>query len=139
MAGAAQGATLGKIIFDTDILIWYFRGEQKALRFIASVGYSDRAISSLTVMELVQGCRNREEQGALKNFLFGNIAQIVHPSESIAERAIALLERYAASKGLRVVDALIAATAISCSAVLATANIKHYRGIDGLELKPFRV
>jgi predicted nucleic acid-binding protein len=48
------------ILFDTDILIWYFRGHERARRFLARVPHPRRAVSALTVMELLQGCRSQE-------------------------------------------------------------------------------
>jgi predicted nucleic acid-binding protein len=36
-----------------------------------------------------------------------------------------------------VADTLIAGTALERRAVLPTANVKHYRIIDGLRLRPF--
>ena len=50
------------VIFDTDVLIWYLRGHEKARRFIEDVAHERRAVSSLTFMELLQGCRNQEER-----------------------------------------------------------------------------
>jgi len=63
---------------------------------------------------------------------------VLHPDEASSRRAIDLLDQHAASHGLRVVDALIAATAIESDALLATANLKHYRVIPRLDLLAFR-
>jgi hypothetical protein len=60
------------------------------------------------------------------------VALLLHPTESICRRAIDLLALHAASHGLRVVDALIAATALEAGARLATANVRHYRTIADL-------
>jgi hypothetical protein len=48
------------------------------------------------------------------------------------------MESYVLSHGLHMADALIAATAISLGATLVTANDKHYRMIDGLDIEVFR-
>jgi predicted nucleic acid-binding protein len=37
-----------------------------------------------------------------------------------------------------VADVLIAATALDCGEVVATANVKHFDFIPGLVVKPFR-
>jgi len=89
-------------------------------------------------MELIQGCRNRAEVGAMNGFIRDNIARLVHPDEPVSHRAIGLLERHAATHGLRVVDALIAASALHVGAELATGNVRHYRVVDGLRLLAFR-
>jgi predicted nucleic acid-binding protein len=63
---------------------------------------------------------------------------VIHPDEEISRRAIRLLELHALRAGLRVVDALIAATALEAGAALATANVRHYRAITGLSVVSFR-
>ena len=62
----------------------------------------------------------------------------IHPEEVIDRSAIALLERHAFSHGLRVVDAIIAASALETASSLATANVKHYRVIAPLNLIQFK-
>jgi len=131
-------ATLRKVIFNTDVLVWYFRGNERARRFLASVAQPHRAVSSLTMMELIQGCRGRTELHEVKTFMRDSIPLVVHPDEGSCHRAIALLEQHAAPHGLRVVDALIAAAALESGCALATANVKHYRVIANLEVVPFR-
>ena len=125
------------MIFDTDVLIWYFRGNQKARQLISGVPYGDRRVSSLCIMELVQGCRDRQELRVVKEFVRENIADVIHPDEMISERAIALLEAHASADGLRTVDSLVAATALQADDTLVTANYKHFKKIAGLEARTF--
>jgi hypothetical protein len=108
------------------------------LRFVARVPSGNRAISSLTLMELLQGCRNHAEMRQVKHFVVENVPLVVHPDEAVSRRAIDLLERHAMPHGLRVVDAIIGATALEIGGVLATANVKHYRPIATLPLLAFR-
>jgi predicted nucleic acid-binding protein len=138
MAEGPARATVPKVVFDTDVLIWYFRGNDKARRFLAQVLYPNRALSSLTFMELLQGCRNQEEARQVRAFVSDNIPLVLHPDEAVSRRAIALVEQHSLSHGLRVVDALIAATALEAGYSLATANLKHYRFITRLPLIPFK-
>lgn len=125
------------MIFDTDVLIWYFRGNQKARAFISGVPFKDRRVSSLCIMELVQGCRDRQELRAIKEFIRDNIAGVIHPDERISEKAIMLLEGYALADGLRTVDAIVAATALREDDTLVSANVKHFKKIVGLEISKF--
>lgn len=125
------------MIFDTDVLIWYFRGNQKARALISTVPYRDRHVSALCIMELVQGCRDRQELREVKAFIRENIADVIHPDERISEKAIALLEGHATVDGLRTIDALLAATALREDDTLITANQKHFKKIPGLELRKF--
>ncbi|HEX9144445.1 MAG TPA: type II toxin-antitoxin system VapC family toxin [Candidatus Binatia bacterium] len=138
MAEQTSPASLQNVIFDTDVLIWYLRGNEKACRFIEDVTHERRALSSLTFMELLQGCRNPHEAREVKAFVAENISLVVHPDEVISRRAIALLEHHAFSHELRVVDAMIAATALETASSLATANVKHYRVIAPLNLVQFK-
>ncbi len=126
------------MIVDTDILIWYFRGDEAARRFLTRVPFPERTVSALTVMELLQGCRDQRETRDTTVFVSENLAAVIHPDEAISRRALQLLERYAQRAGLRVVDALIAATALEHRVALATANVRHYRAITGLSVVGFR-
>ena len=126
------------MIIDTDILVWYFRGDDTARRFLARLPVPEREVSALTVMELVQGCRDAREAREVSAFVSENLAAVIRPDETISRRAIRLLEIHAFRSGLRVVDALIAATALEARGALATANVRHYRAIAGLSLVSFR-
>ena len=126
------------MIVDTDILIWYFRGDEAARRFLVRVPFPERAVSALTLMELLQGCRDPRETRDAAVFVSQNLAAVIHPDETISRRAIRLLELHALRAGLRVVDALIAATALETGVALATANVRHYRAIAGLSVVGFR-
>lgn len=56
---------------------------------------------------------------------------------AISELAVELIDRLALSHGLRLADALIAATAIAHQSILLTANVKHFSAVDGLTIEPF--
>jgi predicted nucleic acid-binding protein len=126
------------VILDTDILIWYFRGDEAARRFLMRVPFPERTVSALTVMELLQGCRSQSEVQNTAVFVAETLGAVVHPNEAISRLAIRLLEVHARPAGLRAVDALIAATALEARAALATANVRHYRAIPGLSVVTFR-
>ncbi len=119
------------------MLIWYFRGNQNAIALLSGTQYKDRTTSALCLMELTQGCINKEELKTIKEFARENIATIIHPDEKISERAITLLERHSLSDGLRTVDALIAASVISKESKLATSNYKHFKNITNLDVLKF--
>lgn len=125
------------MIFDTDVLIWYFRGNQKAKEFISGIPYRDRQVSSFCIIELVQGCRDRQEVRTVKEFIRDNFAGVIHPDDHISEKAISLLEVHAGPDGLRTIDALMAATALRKDDTLATANHKHFKKIAGLDIRKF--
>ena len=55
------------VLVDTDVLVWYMRGNQKAKKVIDKAGAF--YISSVNYMELLQGIRNKEELRSLRHFL----------------------------------------------------------------------
>ncbi len=124
------------MVFDTDVLIWLFRGNSKAVELIES--QADRAVSIISLMELVQGARSRAEIKEIRGFFQANGFRIFPLNESISHLAATLTEEHALKDGLQVADALIAATARETGEVLATGNVRHFRPIAGLELKAFR-
>jgi len=124
------------MIFDTDVLIWFLRGDVAAARLIEA--QSDRAISVVSAMELLQGARSRDEIRTIHQFMQQSGIRLVPVTESISHVALSLIEAYALSAGLRVADALIAATARETAVPLATANARHFKSIAGLEVKAFR-
>ena len=58
-------------------------------------------------------------------------------SEAISERAMRLIDRHAMGDGLQLGDALIAATALEHGLSLLTANLKHFRSVEGLRVEQF--
>lgn len=54
-----------RAIFDTDVMIWAFRGNVKALDAIDD---SERPISAVTYVELLQGVRSKNETLSKKRF-----------------------------------------------------------------------
>lgn len=124
------------MLIDTDVLIWNLRGNERAADLLDSApGFT---LSAVTYMELVQGVRNKSELNALRKALLYWQAQVHPVDQQISARATFLMETYALSHSLQVADALIASTAISLGSTLITANDKHYRMIDGLEIEVFR-
>ena len=88
-------------------------------------------------MELVQGCRNRQELERLNKDLSRRQALTLPVSEAISNRATSLMETHFLGDGLMLADALIAATAIEYKLTLCSANAKHFRPIQGLALQTF--
>ena len=124
------------MLIDTDVLIWYLRGNQKAFRAIERLeGFF---ISVVTYMELVQGMRSRSELNTLKNFLKTRNVSVLQISEDISAKAMFLVEEHYLSHSIQLADALVGATAAGHGLPLLTANTKHYKIIPNLTLKTFR-
>lgn len=124
------------MLFDTDVLIWVFRGNQPAARAVEAA--RERAVSVVTHMELVQGARSKQEVKALRNFLADFGFAVLALTENIGYRALVYMEEYSLRSGMSAGDALVAATAVEHGLALCTANRKHYRLVQDLELKALR-
>lgn len=123
------------ILVDTDVLIWYLRGNEHAARTLG--GLDGFSLSAITYMELVQGMRNKDELRVLRAAL-RNWGIEVHPvTEPVSTRATFYVEEHFLSHSLRLADALIAATAVVNGMPLLTADTKHYQVITNLALNRF--
>lgn len=115
------------VLLDTDVLINFLRGREKAHNYLASVkDEADLCCSTVTVAEIHAGMKEHEQ--AKTDELLDSLA-IVDVTRSIAERAGAY-KRATKSHGLELDDCIIAATAYVMHAVLATGNEKHYPMTD---------
>ena len=123
-------------LLDTDVLIWYLRGNQNAYDLIHSIG--EFTISAVTYMELVQGMRNKEELRALKQALKQWRVKIIYMTEEISAKALFYVEEYFLSHSMQLADALIGATCATHGMTLYTANDKHYKIIKELDIFVFR-
>ena len=123
------------MLVDTDVLIWYMRGNEKARRAIRNLdGFS---ISVVTYIELVQGLRNKKELNLMRNSFKRLNAGIIYINEEISTKAMFLVEQYYLSHSIELADALIGATSMIYGLPLLTANTKHYKTIKNIILKKF--
>ena len=124
------------IVVDTDVLIDAGHGISEAVTCLEQVEqHAKLAISSITQMELIVGCRNKTELRSLEHFL--SRFQVLGLNEQISDAAVDLLRRYRLSHGLLIADALIAATALSSGIPFVSKNERDYRFIAGLRLLPY--
>ena len=124
------------MIVDTDVMIWYFRGNEKAAKILSS--FQHFSISAVVYMELLQGVRNKNELRIIKHLLANEIIETISITPEITSRASFFLEKYALSHGLKMADALIAATADIYGQEILTGNDSHYKMISSLSIKKFR-
>lgn len=94
------------------------------------------ALSVITQMELMLGCRNKNELRTLEKFL--SRFRVIKLNEQISDTAVELLRRYRLSHGLLIADALIAATALSEEESFVTKNQRDYRFIEDLKLLAYQ-
>jgi predicted nucleic acid-binding protein len=139
-ATVVKTGEVARVLIDSDVLIWLTRGNANAVAVVQNT--PDWVISAVSYMELAQGCRNKTELKAMqKAFKSGdNDAQpdILPITQTINNLACSLIEKYALSDSVHMAGALIAATAITHSLPLLTANNKYFSAIDGLKIQVFK-
>ena len=124
------------MIVDTDVLIWYLKGNENAFDVIENS--NNFSISVVTYMELVQGMRNKKELNNLRQALKIWNAQILYISEGISAKAMFFVEQHFLSHSIQLADALIGATAITYGSPILTANDKYYKILKDLQIKKFK-
>jgi len=122
------------VIFDSDLLIDYFLAIEEAKEFICSFEKEKRFVTSITVMEVYRGARNKGELAAFKKFFVESFAGILHVDEEASRLSLKLVESYVLVHCLALPDAMIAALAIIRDANLFTGNIRHFGFIPGLKV-----
>ena len=124
------------LLIDSDVLIWYMRGNQKAYKVIEE--QNGFFVSVVSYMELVQGMQNTRELTLLRKTMRNWNAKILYINEDISAKAMFFVEQHYLSHSIVLADALIAATAVSNGLKLLTSNIKHYKILKNLELETFK-
>ena len=123
-------------IIDTDILIDAARLVRQAVECLADIEQqSALAISVITQMELLAGCRNKTELRHTERFL--QRFQVLKLTEPVSDTAVDLLRQYRLRHGLAIPDALIAATALVLNQPFISKNQRDYGFIQGLQLLPY--
>jgi predicted nucleic acid-binding protein len=125
-----------QVIFDTDVLIWASRLDPSAKAFV--LAEKDRAASIVTLMELLDGAKSKADMMTIRQFFVDLEIRLIPIDEPISYLAANLIEDHRLTNGFGITDALIAATARENGETLATANMRHFRGIPNLSLHAFR-
>ena len=107
-----------KAVFDTNILIDYLGGSQKAKQELD--GFEEHYISVITWMEILVGATEGEEESEIREFLTRfSVHQV---DDGVAERAVDIRRR----EKIRLPDAIIWATAQQLGALLVTRNTRDF-------------
>lgn len=118
------------ILVDTDVMVDYLRGDEKAILFVKQ--RAERIIlSSIVVGELYAGVKGDVEQATLDDVV--SLFRVVPVTVDIAKAGGLLKRDFGKSHGVGIADAIIAATAQIENAQLKTLNVKHYPMIPRLK------
>lgn len=113
----------GRLLLDTDVLVEYLRGREKAVEYLEGL-VADLNISVISVAELFAGVKGDEEEHYLRQFLLA--FAILPVTERVAWRGGLYRRDYRPSHGTGLADALIAATAEEHGSSLVTFNRRHF-------------
>ena len=113
------------MIYDTDILIWVQRGNEKAARLIEKE--VDRYLSIQSYMELLQGAKSKLHHKYVKDFVSEFAFSVFPFTENIGHRARIYVEEYVLSSNMRAGMPIVAATAVENNRVLVSSNVKHFK------------
>jgi predicted nucleic acid-binding protein len=112
-----------KVLIDTDILIDFLRGKERARNFLSRLlTETTFYCSAITVAEIYAGMRERERE---KTKELIDSLNVVDVTREIAEKA-GQYKRDEKRQILELADCIIAATAFIQDAILATGNLRHY-------------
>lgn len=121
------------VLIDTDVLIDLSANVKQAIDTVKALETEFTvAVSTITVMELTVGCRNKTELRNMERFL--ERFEVCPLTEKVSSLAVGLLKKYRLSHGLLLPDALVASTVIANDIPLASKNQRDYKFISGLNL-----
>jgi tRNA(fMet)-specific endonuclease VapC len=127
-----------RYLLDTDIIIYWMKGNRSISNKIVSEGFSNIASADISKAELYYGAyksqRTEANLAAIKNLSERiNFVPFNEPAQSVFGMLKADLEK----KGTRLddVNLMIASTAIAFNLVLITNNTGHMQRIPGIQIE----
>ncbi|MBI5388760.1 type II toxin-antitoxin system VapC family toxin [Candidatus Woesearchaeota archaeon] len=119
-------------VIDTNIFIDHLRNFSPAHTFFRSIAASETIFySAITEAELLAGKENNNPQKREVLFLLLQKWQKIPVDNPLVATAGDISRMH----GLQIPDAIIAASALYCKAVLVTRNAAHFKGVKGLVVK----
>jgi len=116
------------IFIDTCIVIEYLK--EKA--FLSKYNLDELFISDIVIMELYQGAMNKNDLAFIKKEIANfKVLNINHEIISLAKQ---IIERYSLSHNIKIIDAIVASTAMIYDLELMTLNFKDFRFIKQIKL-----
>ncbi|MEA3266766.1 MAG: type II toxin-antitoxin system VapC family toxin [Candidatus Fermentibacteria bacterium] len=131
-----------KYLIDTDIIIYSLKNHLEVNKNFSFFRNAPKSISVVTYGELVYGaCKSQSvTANQAKIHRLAEIFPIINISSSVMEtfgELKASLEQ--SGKIIDDMNLIIASTAITHNLVLVTNNEKHFRRIEGLEIKNWTI
>jgi len=133
---------MNRALIDTDILSYYFKGDDEVVKSFEKYlnDYGVVEISTITYYEITGGllARNALKQLAVfEDFISGNV--VLPVTEKSAKISAQLYpELRLKGNSLDDIDLLIAGVAIENDMIVVTNNEKHFARIPGLRIENWR-
>ena len=126
-----------KYILDSDILIYFLKGEKEVIKKVLSLQNDELYITIINYTELLYGIYNSNKISQNKEKILSfldnfKILQFDKNASEIFAKLKAKLKKQ--GKIIADMDLMIASIAISNKAILYTNNLKHFNRIDGLKI-----
>lgn len=120
------------VIFDTNVLIELYRGNNLIKEQILAMDYNIFYISSISVAEFLAGARNKEDMATIAKQLdkYTHLPITVE----ITNLFLTLFREYNLSHKPGIPDTLIAATALYYELPVFTLNRKHFQYFPAIKL-----
>ena len=116
------------IFIDTNIVIEYLKNNS----FLDDYDFEDLFINDIVIMELYQGARNKQDLAFIKKEI--KVFQVLNTYQEIINLAKQIVEKYGLSHNMKIMDALIAATAMVYDLELMSLNHKHFQFLPQLKI-----
>lgn len=125
-------------LLDTSICVFYLRGKLDLATLIREKGRENFFISEITVVELIFGAENSENQQkahkAVNDFvnglsiipIFGSIKRYAKEKVRLRKMGKPINDEF---------DLLIGVTAVENGLVLVTDNVKHFERIESIKIE----
>ncbi|OQY45658.1 MAG: hypothetical protein B6242_09745 [Anaerolineaceae bacterium 4572_78] len=122
-----------KYLIDSDVLIDILRNYAPAIAWLKSIAKYHADIHIMSAMEIIDGSRNKIDLNHNKKFIIQ--FSILFPATEEMKLAYQLLITHRLATGIGIADCMIAATAKQRGIRLYSFNAKHFRHVEGLDMR----
>ena len=123
-------------LLDTNTLIHYLKGHEKVVSLLQDASPREIAVPSVVVYEIEYGTLKivSSRRRSIVDQLLAGIDQVPFDGEAALESARIRVDLETRGLSIGLLDLLVAGTAVSRGATLATNNTKEFSRIKGLRL-----
>ena len=124
---------------DSDIIIDFLRGKERAVKYIESVRGSSRVVTTvINAFELYYGALKYGKDVEKLDKFFQSL-EVLPFTASEVKRA-AEIEAYLESRGevIGLKDVLISSIAMNNNCAVVTGNVKHFERVPGLKVENWK-